>query len=236
MRRVLAAIAPCLLGACFMARQDARIRPGGQIGITSVVMHTPDALTWNPDSSLRGIPEETDASNVRGLTELTIAYGGKRVELRWHVPFLRWTTTEDFVGDTSKFSVPNPLAGGFELYLLLVKDGPVSAGIGIETARGGHAVITGELDPDNAVSLTVRACYGGKERQDYSGLFQAQVSYTHTLDADHDLRFFVSAVTFTGDKEPIAIRIQGEGYLDAGGRSYVIADTFSLIGASIDWH
>ena len=75
MRRTLALIALCHLGACFMARQDARIRPGGQVGVTSVVMYTPDAITQNPDAPLRGIPDENDASNVRGLTELAFVPG-----------------------------------------------------------------------------------------------------------------------------------------------------------------
>jgi hypothetical protein len=241
MGRRLALVAPCLLGACFMARQDARIRPGGQIGVTTVAMYTPDAVTENPDAGLRGLPPRNDASDVRGYTEITLAYGWKRVELRWHIPTLRWNATNDFLFTDHNVDGPDPLVGSLELYLQLVHYGRLFAGVGVESARGGYAVVTGELGPRDAISATARAIYGGSE--DLGGpdgrrrsvQLQGQVSYTHELDANHDLRFLVSAITFDGDRDPAPVRSQGS-FTDGQGDSTVSAPTIWMVGASIDWH
>jgi hypothetical protein len=238
MRRELALIAPCLLGGCFMARQDARIRPGGQTGVTSVVMYTPGAVTHNSDSSLTGVPDRNDAANVRGITELHVAYGWKRAEFRWHIPTVRWNSSKDYLGDwEEKIDVLNPLSGAIELYVQLVNRSPVTAGIGVESARGGYAVITGELGPTDAVSLTTRAFYARSESDGRrSVLLQAQVSVTHVLDLDHDLRFFVSVITFAGDAEPTAVRAYDNDYFEYSQGPYVVANRIGLVGASIDWH
>ena len=234
MRRELALIAPCLLGACFMARQDARIRPGGQVGVTSAVMYTPDAVTFNPDSDI----DHNDASNVRGITELHVAYGWKRAELRWHIPTVRWNASDDHPTDGEKHvDVLNPLSGNIELYVQLVHDGPVFAGVGVESARAGHAVITGELGPSDAFSLTLRAGYAGSESGGrHAGMFQAQVSYTHSIDLDHDLCLFASAISFTGDADPTPVRAYDNNYLEYSRGPYVLARRIGILGASVDWH
>lgn len=246
MRRELALIAPCMVGACFMARQDARIRPGGQTGVTTAVLYTPDAFTDNNDDSI-GVQQPTrlDASDVRGLTEITIAYGWKRAELRWHFPAIGWNATNDWFEDDPNVDVRNPLAMDIELYLQLVNQGTVFAGIGLESARGGYGVVTGELDPEDAISATVRAIYGGAETyypgNDDVGIerhtvqLQAQVSFTHVLDAKHDLGLFVSAVTFRGDADPVPVR-DSDNYIPGPGADHVFAKSFWMFGASIDWH
>lgn len=209
--------------------------------MTSVVMYTPDAVTENPDAGLRGLPERNDASDVRGLTDVTIAYGWKRAELRWHIPTLSWNATNDFLFTDPNVDGPEPLVGSLELYVQVVRSGPLFAGVGAETALGGYAVITGELGPSDAISATVRGCYGGSEDtgtdtgRRRSWLRQAQLSYAHALDANHDLRFLVSVLDFEGDADPWPVRIDGT-YTDPQGQSTVTARTFWMFGASIDWH
>jgi hypothetical protein len=242
MRWVLGLIAACALGGCFMARQDARIRPGGQVGVTSVVMYTPDAETTNPDNVLTGLPPENDASDVRGLTEVTIAYGWKRAELRWQIPTVRWNATNDFLFDEANVGTMNPLFGDLDLYIQLVNRAPVFAGVGLESAGGGYAVVTGELGPSDAVSATVRAVYGGSETnhgpdpddRQYSVQLQAQASYTHQLDAKHDLRLLISVIKFRGDMDPVPVH--ADDYSEPGQSSYVTAHALWMIGGSIDWH
>ena len=233
MRRLLAIPLVILVASCLHARSDARIRPGGQIGLASSVMWTPDAEVEYNDSVES--PSRTESADFRAAHHLWIAYGWKRVELRYHYPFLKWTAGDDYPEYMRPQHVEYgvPLVAWLELYVQVVQDGPWHVGLGAETVPGGYAIATYVIGPGDAISVTARGTYGGSDDGDLVALGQGQLAYTRRLDPDHDLNVFVSGLWAGGDRVPIN---QDGDYLDPGDYSRVSAGTIGILGASIDWH
>jgi hypothetical protein len=220
--------------ACFTARTDARIRPGGQIGVGTTVMHTPDAHTYYPVHDVP--PAHSDASDVRGFVELHAAYGWNRVELRWHPRILAWAP-DDFPLSEAIGSIDGPDSTflRFELYIQVLRYGGWTAGLGADF-RSGQAVVTHELSPRHALTATFRAYFIGKEGGERSGLLQPQLSYVWSIAPDHDLTFYAALLRHVGGGPPITVRYSNGFEAMPQDRHHVDAYDMALFGASIDWH
>lgn len=226
-----------MFGGCLLARQDARIRPGGQVGVTTAIIATPDAEAhYVYEGPAPEGPDVSPASPSRGITEMTIAYGWPRAELRFHVPWVRWADGDDFKYSSSDSHVElTPQTFSLELYVLAIRRHGWFAGLGVETSRGGYASATYELAPRHALTLTLRAVYVDKDGA--ACLAQAQLAYTYELDPKHDLRVFVAGIDTVGDGAPALVRVSHHDYLSPDTeRDYVLADRMAMFGASIDWH
>ena len=223
--------------ACFTARTDARIRPGGQIGLTSVVMHTPDAHSYYPERDVQ--PDHSDASNVRGFVQLHLAYGWDRVELRWRPRLLAWARNDFPLADEASWlDGPDTTFLAFELYIQFLRYGGWTAGIGTDFVSG-QLVATRELSPRHAVSATLRATYrkaAPGEGLERTGIFQPQLSYVLSIDPDHDLTLFAALVLQVGSRRPTTVRYDRGFDPEPRDYSYVEAYDLALFGASIDWH
>jgi hypothetical protein len=166
---------------CVLARTDARVRHGFQVGVAAAEAWTPDAETDNADSFLTGEPEHNDASNLRGFGELQVRYGFERVDVTLHAPALAWSNRSDYVyGGHRYFFYP----GQLDLFVDAIDSGAWHVGAGVSTSLAAQVVFTRELSSAAAVSLTGAVSVNG---------LQAQASFVYAT-ASFDVTTFVSAV------------------------------------------
>jgi hypothetical protein len=206
-----------VLPACYMARTDARVRPGLHVSVAAAEAWTPSARSTLdeefPDESL---PHERDAANLRTVAEARVAYAWNRhVELSWGAGMIAPTPRDPYQYDRHDY-----YPGKLELYVDFLDRGPWHLGFGL-AAIAAELVVTRELSPTSAVTLAINSTT-------YSG--NAQASYVRTF-ASFDLAAFAGVVTGWGED---ALHVRSDVCLDAC--NHTTADAMALFGLSLTSH
>jgi hypothetical protein len=152
MRSSLVCLQLALLSACGVLRTDARIRQGVHAGAASNVVWTPEAKITVPDERL-GVPKYQDGANFRGHSELQLGYGWGRGDFTLHLLFHGWTSPHDYSSSDRSVVLPRPMA--LDLYRLVAERDGWSFGIGYTLPLYAYGVVTRELSPSHAVTLTL---------------------------------------------------------------------------------
>jgi hypothetical protein len=203
------------LPACFIARTDARVRPGFHAGVAAAEAWTPTARSTQeeefPDDSM---PYERDAANLRTIGEMRLAYGfNGHTELSWGAGMIAPTPADPYQYDRY-----DTYLGPIELFVDFLDRGPWHLGFGLETI-GAELVVTHELSPASALTLSLHATT-------YEA--NAQAAFVRTFAA-FDLAAFAGVVTpaWGGDRLPVREEFCLEGC------NQTTSTAFALVGLSL---
>jgi hypothetical protein len=218
LRRAWLTALPLVLSACFMARTDARVRPGFHVGVAAAEAWTPSARSHLdeefPDESM---PYERDAANLRTFGELRLAYGFDRhTELSWRAGMIAPTPADPY-----QYDHYDAYPGALELFVGVLDRGPWHVGLGLETI-GAELVVTHELSPASALTLSLHTTT-------YEA--NAQAAFVRTY-ADFDLAAFAGVVTPAWGEDRLHVR---EDFCWEG-CNQTTAGAFALFGLSLTSH